>query len=107
MTATMNPSSGAANAAILGIGSYRASRVIPNAEIVDAIDSSDEWIQQRSGIKTRRWATPDETVQSMSVAAARKALEHAGIDAAQVDGVIVATVSHMLQTPAIATAIAY
>ena len=41
---------------ILGIGSYRPSRVVPNAEIVDAIDSSDEWIQQRSGIKQRRWA---------------------------------------------------
>jgi len=108
MTANqLSPSDGARHAAILGIGSYRASRVIPNAEIVDAIDSSDEWIQQRSGIKTRRWATPEETVQAMSVAASRKALEHAGIDAAQIDGVIVATVSHMLQTPAIATAIAY
>jgi 3-oxoacyl-[acyl-carrier-protein] synthase III len=108
MTANqLSPSDGARHAAILGIGSYRASRVIPNAEIVDAIDSSDEWIQQRSGIKTRRWATPEETVQAMSVAASRKALEHAGIDAAQIDGVIVATVSHMLQTPAIATAIAH
>jgi 3-oxoacyl-[acyl-carrier-protein] synthase-3 len=108
MTGTqLSPSDGARHAAILGIGSYRASRVIPNAEIVDAIDSSDEWIQQRSGIKSRRWATPEETVQVMSVAAGRKALEHAGVDAAQIDGVIVATVSHMLQTPAIATAIAY
>ena len=41
---------------------------IPNAEVVEAIDSSDEWIQQRSGIKQRRWAAPDETVQMMSVA---------------------------------------
>src|SRR3954451_24398393 len=107
MTATMNPSSGAANAAILGIGSYRASRVIPNADIVDAIDSSDEWIQQRSGIKARRWAAPDETVQSMAVGASRKAIEHAGIDVAQIDAIVVATVSHMFQTPAVATAIAY
>src|SRR3954454_546469 len=107
MTATMNPSSGAANAAILGIGSYRASRVIPNAEIVDAIDSSDEWIQQRSGIKARRWAAPDETVQSMAVGASRKAIEHAGIDVAQIDAIVVATVSHMFQTPAVATAIAH
>jgi 3-oxoacyl-[acyl-carrier-protein] synthase III len=49
---------GARHAAILGIGSYRPSRVIPNADVVEAIDSSDEWIQQRSGIKQRRWATP-------------------------------------------------
>jgi len=103
----LNPSHGSRHATILGIGSYRASRVIPNDDIVDAIDSSDEWIQQRSGIRTRRWAAPEETVQSMSVGASRKALEHAGIDASQIDGVIVATVSHMLQTPSAATAIAH
>jgi 3-oxoacyl-[acyl-carrier-protein] synthase III len=99
--------SGASHAAILGIGGYRPSRVIPNSEVVEAIDSSDEWIQQRSGIRQRRWATPEETVQMMSVAATRKAIEQAGISAEQVDCVIVATVSHMLQTPAVATAIAH
>jgi 3-oxoacyl-[acyl-carrier-protein] synthase III len=104
---TLQTSHGAEYAALLGVGAYRPSRVIPNAEIVDAIDSSDEWIQQRSGIKQRRWATPEETVQVMSVAASRQALESAGIDARQIDCVIVATVSHMLQTPAIATAIAH
>jgi 3-oxoacyl-[acyl-carrier-protein] synthase III len=98
---------GARHAAILGIGSYRPSRVIPNADVVEAIDSSDEWIQQRSGIKQRRWATPEETVQMMSVAAARTAMERAGIDAKQIDCVIVATVTHMIQTPAVATAIAH
>jgi 3-oxoacyl-[acyl-carrier-protein] synthase-3 len=107
VTASLAPSAGARHAAILGIGSYRASRVIPNSELVEAIDSSDEWIQQRSGIKTRRWASEDETVQSMSVAASRQAIERAGIDVAQVDAVVVATVSHMFQTPAIATAIAH
>jgi 3-oxoacyl-[acyl-carrier-protein] synthase-3 len=101
------PSEGAQHAAILGIGSYRASRVVPNADVVDAIDSSDEWIQQRSGIKSRRWATPEETITMMSVEASRKALAHAGIEAAQVDAVIVATVSHMFQTPAVATMIAH
>jgi 3-oxoacyl-[acyl-carrier-protein] synthase III len=105
MSFTNSP--GAQHATILGIGSYRPSRVIPNSEVIEAIDSSDEWIQQRSGIKQRRWANDEETVQMMSVAASRKALEHAGIDAAQVDAVVVATVSHMLQTPAIATAIAH
>jgi len=97
---------GAQHAAILGIGSYRASRVIPNAEIVDAIDSSDEWIQQRSGIKSRRWATPEETVQLMATESGRRAIEHAGIDPRQIDCVVVATVSHMLQTPAVATLVA-
>ena len=86
---------GASHARIYGIGAYRPSRVIPNSELVERIDSSDEWIQQRSGIKQRRWATPEETVQVMSVSAARQALERSGIDARQIDCVIVATVSHM------------
>ena len=107
MTATLKPSAGSREAKLLGIGTYRPSRVVPNAELVEAIDSSDEWIQQRSGIKERRFAGPDETIQMMSVAASRQAMERAGIEAAQVDCVIVATVSHMLQTPAIATAIAH
>ncbi|MBB6629889.1 ketoacyl-ACP synthase III [Nocardioides sp. KIGAM211] len=103
----LQTSQGSPHAAILGVGSYRPTRVVPNSEVVDAIDSSDEWIQQRSGIKSRRWAGPEESVQMMSVAAARKALDRAGIDAHQIDTVVVATVSHMLQTPAIATAIAH
>jgi 3-oxoacyl-[acyl-carrier-protein] synthase III len=99
--------SGAAHTAILGLGVYRPSRLVPNADIVEAIDSSDEWIQQRSGIKSRRFATAEETVQMMSVAACRTAIERAGIDPAQVDGVIVATVTHLMQTPAVATLVAH
>jgi 3-oxoacyl-[acyl-carrier-protein] synthase III len=95
------------HSAVLGLGLHRASRVVPNSEIVDAIDSSDEWIQQRSGIIERRWATPEETVQMMSVSAAREALEDAGIQPGQLDCVVVATVSHMLQTPSVATAVAH
>jgi 3-oxoacyl-(acyl-carrier-protein) synthase III len=106
MTA-LSSSVGTRNASILGIGAYRPTRIVPNAEIVEAIDSSDEWIQQRSGIKTRRFAGDDETVQMMSVAASRQAMDRAGIQAAQIDGVIVATVSHLLQTPAVATAVAH
>jgi 3-oxoacyl-[acyl-carrier-protein] synthase III len=104
---TLNGQVGAAQAAVLGIGTYRPTRIVPNAELVEAIDSSDEWIQQRSGIRERRFAGPDETVQMMSVAASRQALERAGIEPAQIDCVVVATVSHMLQTPAVATAIAH
>jgi 3-oxoacyl-[acyl-carrier-protein] synthase-3 len=98
---------GSPHATILGVGSHRASIVVPNADIVDAIDSSDEWIQQRSGIRERRFANDEETVQMMSVSASRRALEHAGVEAAEIDCVIVATVSHLMQTPAVATAIAY
>jgi 3-oxoacyl-[acyl-carrier-protein] synthase-3 len=104
---TLKSETGAPHARIYGIGAYRPSRVIPNSEVIEAIDSSDEWIQQRSGIKQRRWATPEETVRLMSVEAAKQALERSGVDARQIDCVIVSTVSHMFQTPAIATAIAY
>jgi 3-oxoacyl-[acyl-carrier-protein] synthase-3 len=95
------------HSAVLGLGHYRASRVVPNDDIAGAIDSSDEWIQQRTGIVERRWAADHETVQLMAVGAAREAIADAGIQAGQVDAVIVATVSHMLQTPAVATAIAH
>lgn len=98
---------GSSHTAVLGIGSYRPSRVIPNADIVEAIDSTDEWIQQRSGIRQRRWASAEETISVMSLAASREALQQAGLAPEQIDCVIVATVSHMLQTPAIATAIAH
>ena len=107
MTSLTPSSPTAEHTAILGIGAYRPRRVVPNSELVEAIDSSDEWIQQRTGIRERRFASPDETVQMMSVAASRQALENAGLEPAQIDCVIVATVSHMLQTPAVATAIAH
>ncbi|MEU8352311.1 ketoacyl-ACP synthase III, partial [Streptomyces sp. NPDC048845] len=71
------------------------------------IDSSDEWIRSRSGIATRHWAGPEETVAVMAVEAAGKAIADAGLDPEQIGGVIVATVSHFKQTPAIATEIAH
>lgn len=98
---------GAPHARILGLGAYRPSLVVPNADIVEAIDSSDEWIQQRSGIRTRRWADEHESVQHMSVAASRQALERSGLEATDIDCVVVATVSHLLQTPALAPAVAH
>jgi 3-oxoacyl-[acyl-carrier-protein] synthase-3 len=102
----LRTTTGAPHAAILGLGVHRASRVVPNSEVVDAIDSSDEWIQQRSGIKSRRFATEDETVRMMATSAGRRAIEDAGIEPGQVGCVIVATVSHLLQTPAVATLVA-
>jgi len=99
-------STGAAFARIMGVGGYRPVRVIPNSEVLEWIDSSDEWIRTRSGITERRWAGPEETVAEMSVQAASKAIAQAGLAPEQVGAVIVATVSHLKQTPAIATEIA-
>src|SRR5690349_3782196 len=104
---TIATSQGAEHTAILGLGAFRPSRLIPNSEVIEAIDSSDEWIQQRSGIKTRRWATPEETLHMMTLAASREALESSGIAAEQIDCVIVATVTYLTQTPALAPSIAY
>jgi len=103
MTVSISTSHGAAHASILGIGGYRPSRLVSNAEICERIDSSDEWIRTRSGIIERRWAEPHETVGYMSVGAGRKAIERAGIQPAQLDCVIIATVTHLMQTPALAT----
>src|SRR4029453_5193951 len=106
MAGTITPSTGAATPASLGIGGYRPRRVVSNAEILENIDSSDEWIQTRSGIKERRWADDDETVLAMSVWSANKALEQAGVDPGQIGGVMVPTVTHLYQTPALATQVA-
>ncbi|WP_269854118.1 ketoacyl-ACP synthase III [Streptomyces sp. RPT161] len=107
MTAKIKPSKGAPYARILGVGGYRPTRVVPNEEILKYIDSSDEWIRTRSGISTRHWANPQETVAEMSIEAAGKAIADAGLTAEDVDAVLVATVSHFKQTPAIATEIAH
>ena len=107
MTGGLGVSTALRSSAVLGLGHYRPRRVVPNAEVVEAIDSTDEWIQQRSGIIERRFASEDETVVAMSVSAARDAIAQAGIQPGQLDTVIVATVSHLLQTPSAATAIAH
>jgi 3-oxoacyl-[acyl-carrier-protein] synthase-3 len=94
-------------ARILGLGGYRPEKVVSNAEICEIIDSTDEWIRERSGIVTRRWAGPDETVETMARAAGAEALRHAAIDIGLIDTVIVATVSHPYQTPAVAPLVAH
>ena len=107
MSARLTTSPGAPYARILGVGGYRPTRVVPNEEILKHIDSSDEWIRSRSGIVTRHWADDNETVTEMTLEAAGKALAGAGIAAEQIDAVIISTVSHFKQTPAVATEIAH
>ncbi len=91
---------------ILGISGVRGERVVPNEEIVGPIDSSDEWIRQRTGIIERRRASEDQTLADMTEEAARKALAEAGVEPSQVDAVIVSTVTHLEQTPALSAVIA-
>ena len=97
---------GPRQARILGVGGFRPSRVVPNSEIVEAIASTDEWIRERSGILERRWAGPEDSVVSMSEAAARDAVTAAGIELGEVDAVLVSTVTHPYQTPGAAPIVA-
>ncbi|MCX5378503.1 ketoacyl-ACP synthase III [Streptomyces sp. NBC_00091] len=103
----IKPAKGSPYARILGVGGYRPARVVPNEVILETIDSSDEWIRSRSGIQTRHWASDQETVAAMSVEASGKALADAGVSPEQIGAVIVSTVSHFKQTPAVATEIAH
>lgn len=98
---------GVDHAAIRGIGSYRPRRSVTNTEICTRIDSDPDWIVSRSGIQQRRWAEADETVRMMAVSAASGAVTQAGLSPAEVDCVIMATVTHLHQTPALATSVAF
>lgn len=91
------------NSQILSVGSYRPKRLVPNSEIVDRIESSDEWIVQRTGIQSRRFAGPEESVISMAAAACEMALERAHMSMADIDTVILATISYPFQAPSAAT----
>ncbi|WP_040767946.1 beta-ketoacyl-ACP synthase III [Tsukamurella sp. 1534] len=90
------------HAAYLGIGAYRPRRVVPNSEIVDKIDSSDEWIKTRSGIESRRFAEDDETILMMSTKAAERAIKAAKIDPEIVDCVIFASNTRLELGPSMA-----
>ncbi|MET7637990.1 ketoacyl-ACP synthase III [Streptomyces sp. NPDC005438] len=107
MTAKITAAKGSPYARIMGVGGYRPQRVVDNEEILQHIDSSDEWIRSRSGIRTRHWASADESVAEMTLEAGGKAIVDAGITADQVGAVIISTVSHFKQTPSIATEIAH
>ena len=72
----------------LSTGSVRGSRVVTNEEMCTMIDSTPEWIEQRTGITERRWGTESETVLSMGTEAARTALERSGLETSQIDAII-------------------
>lgn len=90
---------------MLSVGAYQPSRIVPNSEIVDKIDSSDEWIRQRTGIETRRFAEADESVLDMAEAACRQAISRSGIAAEEIDTVILASITYPFQAPSAATAL--
>ncbi|MFJ3043755.1 beta-ketoacyl-ACP synthase III [Streptomyces tendae] len=107
MMVRLRPCASRSGSRILGVGAYRPVRVVGNDEICTRIESSDEWIRRRSGIVTRRFAGPGETVISMAAEAARKAMAQSGTDPAEVDAVLLATMSFLEQAPAAAPRVAH
>jgi 3-oxoacyl-[acyl-carrier-protein] synthase-3 len=93
----------ARHAAIGGLGSALPERVVPNVEFEALIDTSDEWIRDRTGIASRRFAADDETTSDLALQAAERALETAGVAADQLDLIVLGTLSP--DTPIPSTAV--
>ena len=90
-------------AQVRGVGHYLPNRVVPNSEFEATIDTSDEWIRSRSGIERRHFAAEGETTSDMAAAAARNALDMAGLTADDTDAIVVATSTADLTFPSAAT----
>jgi 3-oxoacyl-[acyl-carrier-protein] synthase III len=103
MTAPLETTRGAT---ITGTGMYVPDRVLTNQDFERMVDTSDEWIRERTGIVERRFAAYDESVVDMAVAAAGKALANAGVAPEAIGMVLLATVTHPYQTPSAAAVVA-
>ncbi|MBH1937074.1 ketoacyl-ACP synthase III [Streptomyces sp. AV19] len=91
---------------VLAMGHYQPARVLTNDELAGMVDTSDEWIRSRVGIRTRRVADPDETVDSMAAEAAAKALANSGLSPDDIDLVLVATCTAVDRSPNTAARVA-
>ena len=106
MMATLKQATGPAYTRIYSVGAARGENAVPNDDIIGPIDSSDEWIRQRTGIITRARAVPETTAIDLSSDAAAEAVQRSGVDPADIDLVIVATISNPKQTPSVAAIVA-
>jgi len=97
-----DPQQGPARAAITAVATYVPDRVVSNNELAGILDTSDEWIASRTGIRERRRAAPGETSSVMGAEAARRLMEHKGLSSRDVDAIIVATVTPDMLFPATA-----
>ncbi|AFW01963.1 3-oxoacyl-ACP synthase [Gluconobacter oxydans] len=95
--------SGPIRARLTGVGGYLPRTVVTNDDLAQKIDTSDEWIRTRTGITQRYIVSGDETTASMAAEAARQALEQAGVNADEVDAILVATSTPDQIFPAVAT----
>ena len=106
MTRTLVQPTGPAHTRIYAYGAARGEIAVPNEDLIGPIDSSDEWIRQRTGIVTRMRAVPETDAIDLATDAAREAIERSGVDPSQVDAVIVATISNPKQTPSVSAIVA-
>ena len=88
---------------VTGVGSYLPEQVVTNADLAKIVDTSDEWIQERTGIKQRHKARDDQPTSDLAVEAARKALADAGKASTDVDLLVVATTTPDMTFPAVAS----
>ncbi|WP_423917365.1 beta-ketoacyl-ACP synthase III [Frigoribacterium sp. 2-23] len=102
----LNQTTGAQFTRIWSLGAARGENVVPNADIIEPINSSDEWIQQRTGVITRVRADKETLVVDLAEIASKEAIEKAGIRPDQIGAVLVSTVSSGVQTPSVATLLA-
>ncbi|MFC0674232.1 beta-ketoacyl-ACP synthase III [Brachybacterium hainanense] len=106
MAPTLRPRPAVPGSRILAYGAARGDLVVPNDDLVGPIDSSDEWIRQRTGIITRTRASSEVGVQDLAEQAGQEALERSGIDIDELDAIIVSTISFPYATPSLATLLA-
>ena len=90
-------------AVVKGVGHYLPDRVVPNAELSTLVETSDEWIRSRSGIERRHFAADGQTTSDLAARAAMAALENAGLTAADIDAIVLATSTADLTFPSAAT----
>lgn len=90
-------------AVVKGVGHYLPARIVPNSEFEKSLETTDEWIKSRSGIERRHFAAPGETTSHLATHAAQAALKMAGMDAADLDAIIVATSTPDMTFPSVAT----
>ncbi len=88
---------------IRSVGAYLPARILTNDELAKTVDTSDEWIQQRTGIRQRHVAAEGELTSDLAAAAGKKAMENAGLEIADIDLIVVATTTPDLTFPATAT----
>jgi 3-oxoacyl-[acyl-carrier-protein] synthase III len=84
---------------ITGLGVHVPAKVVTNAELAGIVDTSDEWIRERTGIRERRIAAPDEALTDVALPAARAALDDAGVEASEIDFLVCATVTPDMMFP--------